>query len=279
MTDRARLLRASAPALLPVLLALAALAGPPSAAAYGWPVKPFNRPHPIRAAFGDPRYHFGAESRVSAFHFGIDIVAPDGTAVYAVEPGYVHARPTDVTVSRTSGRRFEYWHIYPVVRSGERVRKHQLLGFVRPGWGHVHFAESFDGAYKDPLRHQALTPFHDHTRPTVEFVQLVSPSGAPVNPAHVTGIVDIEASAYDTPPLAPPSPWQVARLAPATLWWELGGPDALSNSSLSIDFTLGLPPNDLYTFVYAPGTYQNKPNRPGRYLFWLVRVARHVHPP
>jgi hypothetical protein len=270
MLDRARLLRRSA-RLLPLLPALAALAGPPSAAAYGWPVRPFNRAHPIRAAFGDPRYHVGAESQVSAFHFGVDVVAPDGTAVYAVEPGYVHARPTTVTVGRRSGRRFEYWHIFPVVRTGEHVRKHELLGFIRPGWGHVHFAESFRGAYKNPLRRQALTPYVDHTRPTVEFVQLVSPTGAPVNPAHVTGLVNIEASAFDTPQIPPPAPWQVARFAPAALWWDIGGPDAVSDSSLTVDFGLGLPANYLYNFIYAPGTYQNKPNRPGRYLFWLAQ--------
>jgi hypothetical protein len=44
----------------------------------------------------------------AAFHFGVDIVARDGEGVYAVEPGYVGARSVDVTVSRRSGRHFEY---------------------------------------------------------------------------------------------------------------------------------------------------------------------------
>ena len=38
---------------------------------YGWPLRPFNRQHAIRGAFGDPR--FGARQR--NFHFGIDIPA------------------------------------------------------------------------------------------------------------------------------------------------------------------------------------------------------------
>jgi hypothetical protein len=29
-------------------------------------------------------------------------------------------------------------------------------------------------------------------------------------------------------------------------------------------------PASLYNFIYAPGTYQNKANRPGHYLFWIV---------
>ena len=46
---------------------------------YCWPVKPFHRPHPVRAYLNDPR--ISGSSR--AFHFGIDVSAPDGTAVYA----------------------------------------------------------------------------------------------------------------------------------------------------------------------------------------------------
>ena len=53
---------------------------------YPWPLKPFDRAHPVRAYFNDPR--IAARSR--SFHFGIDISAPNGTAVYAVRPGVVH---------------------------------------------------------------------------------------------------------------------------------------------------------------------------------------------
>src|SRR5436305_11823989 len=38
--------------------------------AYGWPVKPFERQHPLRAFLNDPR--IGARGG-RAFHFGIDI--------------------------------------------------------------------------------------------------------------------------------------------------------------------------------------------------------------
>ena len=69
-----------------------------SALAYPWPVKPFTRPHPVRGNFGDPRTVFaGPPARLTLysgggafqFHDGVDISAPDGAAVYPVEPGTV----------------------------------------------------------------------------------------------------------------------------------------------------------------------------------------------
>lgn len=244
----------------------------PAASAYGWPLKPFHRPHPIRATFGDPRFHLSAESALSAFHFGVDIAARDGTPVYAVEPGVVLRRhTTSVTIESSSGRRFGYWHIRPSVRSGTHVRLHQLLGHILKGWGHVHFSESVRGSYRDPLRRGALTPFSDHTVPTVAFVQLLAAGGPPIDPRHVSGAIDVLADIYDLPPIEPRAPWNVSRLAPAAVWWNLiDSTGAVVQSSLTVSFDVILPPNSLYNWIYAPGTYQNKPHRPGRYLFWIA---------
>src|SRR5713226_184666 len=255
-----------------ILTPLLALLLAPAAGAYGWPVKPFNKPHPIRGSFGDPRFHLDVEGALSAFHFGVDIAAPDGTAVYAVEPGVVVRRyRSSVTVARDSGRRFSYWHIQPVVRSGTYVRLHQLLGHILPGWAHVHFAESMRGAYRNPLRKGALAPFYEHTVPTIESVQLLAPDGSPVDSGHVGGLIDIEASVYDTPPNAPPPPWDMARLAPASVWWNLtDSAGTFIQSDYAVNFESGLPPNSLYNWIYAPGTYQNKPHRAGHYLLWLA---------
>jgi murein DD-endopeptidase MepM/ murein hydrolase activator NlpD len=254
-------------ALFAFVLALA-----PSASAYGWPLRPFAKPHPIRATFGDPRFHLGAESALSAFHFGVDIVARDGAPVYAVEPGVVVRRRADsVTIGRTSGRRFGYWHVRPIVKSGTHVRLHQLLGHVIAGWGHVHFAESLLGSYRNPLRKGALAPFYDHTVPTVVWVQVAAAGGSPVDPQHVVGPIDVTASIYDTPPLPPPAPWDLARLAPASVSWELvNATDTVVESSIAAYFDFGLPLNVLYNWIYAPGTYQNKPHRPGQYIFWIA---------
>jgi murein DD-endopeptidase MepM/ murein hydrolase activator NlpD len=254
-----------------IAAAVAACVVAPAAPAYSWPLKPFHRPHPIRGAFGDPRYHLGANGEVSSFHFGVDIAARDGTAVYSVEPGYVHAYGASVTVTSRTSREFGYWHIKPVVKTGKWVRKHQLLGHIRPGWGHVHFAERYRGAYKDPLRRGALTPFDDRVPPVVDSISLINATGQPVDLHHVSGVVDVVASAFDLPPLAPPGPWSVARLAPASIWWDLSG-NGVDESASVADFGGGILPNTLYGLVYAPGTYQNKAHRPGKYLFWGARA-------
>ncbi len=255
-------------------MALAALSLAPPAAAYSWPVKPFHKQHPIRGTFGDPRYHLDPEGQLSAFHFGVDIVARDRTPVYAVEPGVVVRRhATWVTIGRSSGRRFGYWHVVPVVRSGTHVRLHQLVGYVLPGWGHVHFAESMRGSYRNPLRKGALAPFNDHTIPTVASVQVLESDGSVVDGGHVAGSIDVTADVYDTPPLPPPPPWDVARVVPATIWWELvDSKGAVVESTIAVSLGFERPPTVNYGWTYAPGTYQNKPHRPGHYVYWLTHA-------
>ena len=75
------------------LLVALAIAVPVSAAAYPWPVEPFDRQHAIRGNFGDPRTLRGSIDAAGwnplSFHSGVDIQAPDGTPVYAVEGGEV----------------------------------------------------------------------------------------------------------------------------------------------------------------------------------------------
>jgi len=251
-----------------------ALGASRTANAYPWPVKPFDKPHAIRGAFDDPRFHLGSEGALSAFHFGVDIAVRDGTPVYAVAPGYVRRRSNaDVTVHRPSGRAFGYWHIRPVVRGGQHVRLHQLLGYVLPGWGHVHLAESYLGAYRNPLRRGALTPFRDRTRPTVASVELFSAAGRTLDLGHVAGSFDAVAQIYDTPPIAPRPPWDIARLTPSVIWWRLlRGGASVTDWNLVADFDFALMPAGIYGFLYAPGTYQNKGHRPGSYLFWLTHA-------
>jgi murein DD-endopeptidase MepM/ murein hydrolase activator NlpD len=256
-----------------IAFVLGALCFAPGASAYGWPVKPFDNQHPIRGTFGDPRYHLGPESQLSAFHFGVDIVAPDGTPVYSVEPGVVVRRhESSITIGRPSGRRFGYWHVVPVVRSGTHVRLHQLLGYVMPGWGHVHFAESFEGAYRNPIRKGALAPFNDHTAPTVAAVHVLRSDGSAADGVPVSGSIEVTADVYDTPPILPPAPWDVARVAPATISWDLvdaAGDVVESRVAVSFDFAL---PSRPYDWIYAPGTYQNKPHRPGNYVYWITHA-------
>jgi len=255
---------------------IAVLCSPAAALGYGWPVKPFTKQHAVRGTFGDPRYHVAGEGEgsASAFHFGVDIVARDGSPVYAVEPGVVvRRRAGSVTIGRPSGRRFGYWHVSPVVRSGTHVHMHQLLGYVQPGWGHVHFAESIRGSYRNPLRKGAISPFNDHVAPTVASVSVLDTDGATVDPGHVAGAIDVKADVYDPPQVVPKPPWDVALLAPTKVWWTLSdSAGEVVQSTTVADFELILPTNTLYSWIYAPGTYQNKPHRPGHYVFWVTHA-------
>jgi Peptidase family M23 len=259
------------------VVVLAGLVTPCAANAYSWPLKPFDRMHPIRGTLDDPRFHVSPDlTSKGSFHFGVDISAPDGTPVYAVEPGTVVRGPDRVSLRRPNRREFGYWHVRPVVRTGQHVRMHQLIGYVIPGWGHVHFTETVAGRYRNPLRPGALTPFKDISRPVVAgiFVEQVdNHSLQAVSTSSVSGTVAFIADAYELPPLAPPAPWDRAHLVPSLVRWRLipGTGDPPTPWRVAADFRFRLLPASAYSAIYAPGTYQNKPNRPGDYRFWLVK--------
>ena len=238
--------------------------------AYGWPLKPFDRAHPIRGAFNDPRI----SGRSRAFHFGVDVVAKNGTPVYAVEGGVVHLEnPNAVAVEVRSGLDFGYWHIEPAVRHHQRVARHELLGRVLAPWAHVHFAERRGGDYRDPLRPGALTPWSDPTSPRIAAIAFER-DGRAVAPAAVSGGVDVIVEAYDRPPLAIPDPdWAGAIVTPALVRWRvLRGRAVARPWHTPVDFRNGLLPRSRYAGVYAPGTRQNRPGQPGRYRFFVAHT-------
>ncbi len=257
---------------------LIVLACPGAAHAYGWPVKPFDRPHPVRGYFDDPRVDYAPIEHSRAFHFGIDISAPDGTPVYAVAAGTAYLRHFSVAVGVPEGREFGYWHVIPAVKEGARIRLHQLIGWVLPGAGHVHLAESRDGVYLNPLRRGGIAPYFDNTRPKIVSIEIAAGT-VPVNPADVSGVVNLITEAYDTPPLPPPPPWSHSRVTPALIRWRLIG---VTRWKTAVDFRNYLLPEWLYPTVYAPGTWQNREDRPGRYRFYLIsgldtRLLRNRH--
>jgi hypothetical protein len=251
-----------------------ALAAPSGALGYPWPLKPFDRPHAVRGYFNDPRRDFVGEELQSAFHFGIDIAARDRAPVYAVAPGVVSRHTTYVTVS-ANGRDFGYWHIDPVVDQGQAVEQGTLLGAVEPGWGHVHFAESFNGVYLNPLRPGALAPYVDTTSPTIVSIGITY-AGKNVDLTKVRGTVDLTCDAFDTPPVPPPPPWKETRVTPALIRWRIlrGIAGGQAPWKTAADFRTTLMPSALFNLVYAPGTRQNRAGHPGNYNFYLRQAFR-----
>lgn len=223
---------------------------------YNWPVKPFGRQHPVRGFLNDPRI---AKRGSCAFHFGIDISAPDGTAVYAVEAGtvYFDSPRAIAVVALDRSHTFGYWHIVPVVRSHQRVGLHQLLGHIDKGWGHVHFAELRARVYVNPLRNGGLGPYTDRTPPTVSAVRLIDGN--------------LVASAYDTPDPRVPGAWAGEPVAPALVRWRVVDADGAGPWRTVADFRSTMQPASAFHQVYTPATVQNHIGEPGRLWFYLAR--------
>lgn len=235
---------------------------------YPWPLRPFDRAHPVRGYFNDPR--ISGTSR--AFHFGIDIAAPNGAPVYAVRAGVVHlGGPRSLSVEN-GDLGFGYWHVVPAVRHLQRVRRHELLGHVEAPWLHVHFAEHRAGVYRDPLRPGALAPWRDATRPRVTTV-VFSRNGRELAPAGVSGAVDVICEAHQMPPLAVPAPWDRLPVTPARLRWRVRrGGQTVRPWHTPVDLGRELLPRDAFHRIYAPRTRQNRPGRPGLYRFFLAHT-------
>ncbi|HMC68961.1 MAG TPA: M23 family metallopeptidase, partial [Mycobacteriales bacterium] len=187
-----------------------------AASSYGWPVKPFWRPHPVRGNFGDPRTSFfGPLNQLTAgafrFHNGIDISAPDGTAVYAVTSGRVLNVSADHLAAGSVGghRHFQYWHILPVVRKGQRLTaRRSVLGYVLPGQAHVHLTEFHRERVVNPLLPGHLYPYRDRRPPRAESLQFLTLDGQPLQASHLQGVVTVTATASDLPSLTPPGRWR-----------------------------------------------------------------------
>jgi hypothetical protein len=251
-------------------------------------VRPFDRQHPIRGYFGDPRTvggeRLGTDRSGSpgsfSFHDGIDISSSPDAPVYPVLSGVAHVLSGDlVTVTTGTERTFQYFHITPAVQSGQPVTAYQtVLGYVKRNWGHVHLTEIDRSRVHNPLDPGHLTPYLDHTIPDVARLFFARAGGASLSPEHLRGLIEISAEAEDLPAIPVPGHWFDFPVSPALVTWRLATAAHPILRATVADFRHTQPlPRDFWR-VYASGTYQNFPDfahhlywhQPGRYLFRLT---------
>jgi hypothetical protein len=128
----------------------------------GWPIRPFRRQHVLRAGLN--------ELRPGNLHSGVDIMARDGTPVYAIQPGTARVLAATGRDARVKVGNFIYWHIRPRVANGQHVRPYQeVVGTVLRGQSHVHLSEVVGGRFVNPLRPggRVLSPWRDSARPVL----------------------------------------------------------------------------------------------------------------
>jgi hypothetical protein len=277
-----------------LLLALfgLALCVSPGASAYPWPVKPFDKQHPIRANFGDPRTRFwntmltnGLEGPgVFQFHNGIDISAPEGTPVYPVASGTVSLIDDAAVLVRSKGRKFQYFHILPIVIDGEHVvARRTVLGYVMRAFEHVHLSEIRGRRVWNPLAAGGIQPYRDRTVPQIASITMRGTwSLLALDPTRVCGAVSIVAEAFDEQPLPVPGAFGGFPVSPAYVTWtftRIGAP-AYARDVPAADFRTTLPTTRNFWNVYARGSFQNAPrfsNRQyfmaGRYVYNLANIV------
>jgi peptidase M23-like protein len=266
--------------------------------AYGWPVKPFDQPHPVRGNFGDPRTVFdGPRSQrtidsgdgMFQFHHGVDISAPDGSPVYAVADGTITRTHGDrVTVECGNGRAIQYWHITvaPTVRVGQRaVAGETVLGRILPKREHVHLTQLQSGRPVNPLAHGRLTPYRDTTRPNVLGVTFRSSdlSGA-IRPSGLSGRLSAYVETSDLPAVPVPGRWHGFPVTPAVVTWriETARGRLVVRDQSAWDVRDTIPSTDAFWLVYARGSHQNWPvfsdgkarGMTGRYVFRISTDMR-----
>ena len=259
--------------------------------AYAWPVKPFDQAHPVRGNFGDPRTVFNGKrsqrtiysgNGVFHFHHGVDISAPDGTAVYAVNSGTITwTRGDRVTVDCGNGRAFEYWHVTVAVQVGQHaVAGKTVLGHILPKREHVHLTQLENGRPVNPLAPGRLTPYRDTTRPTVAAITFRrSDLSAAVQPTRIAGRMFVYAEAIDMPALAVPGRWHGFPVTPAVVTWRLETATGrvVVGNRVAWDVRRTIPSMDAFWGYFARGSYQNwavftdgkARGMTGRYVFRL----------
>ena len=265
---------------------------------YHWPVKPFDRQHPIRGGFGDPRtvnleHPFGwtgpLEIGAHSFHNGVDIVAGPGTPVYPVVSGRVVVAKEDEIVVRTHDKRsFQYYHLRSAVHRGQLVVvERTVLGWIQASYGHVHLAEIDGTVVHNPLDPGHLEPYRDRTTPKATGLYVDDgPQPFPIEGTWLRPQDQLAVAAVDLPTMALPGPWRGLPQTPALVEWRLFRNGVHGRWTIAADFRKTQPPRRDFWRVYGPGTYQNSPvfshhlylGTQGLYLFRIGGHPNHLSP-
>lgn len=267
--------RLSVVGLLFSLLLLAGGLRAPGAArsslAYHWPVKPFDRQHPVRGVFGDPRtlavdQPFGVtrpyDSGAYSFHSGVDIVAAPGTPVYPVVSGRVVKAGGHTIVVDSSGKRtFQYVHLRSNVELGQEVVAEQtVIGWIQRPFNHVHLTEIDNHRDQNPLARGHLEPYDDYTTPraiALDFDNGHSPKltvGGRLSRGDALAI-----EAVDQPAMPVRGRFAGLPQTPALVEWRLRSGRHWSVWHTAVDFRKTVPSPRHFWDVYAAGTFQNSP--------------------
>ncbi|MBV9193757.1 MAG: hypothetical protein JO168_06385 [Solirubrobacterales bacterium] len=239
----------------------------PYGAELGWPLRPFHQQHPLRAGLN--------ELRPGSLHVALDIQAPDGSAVYAVQPGVAEVLVRSGPDARVEVGNYVYWHINPAVETGQLVTPFKtVVGHVMAGYGHVAFSElDYTGNYVNPLRPggTVLVPYVNRVPPVIGPPSLAADGQATV-------------AAYSPQTLVRETTYVTPVLAPAALAYRLSTDRGTALTPLEWAFrgTHLLPWADR-SLIYAPDA-----QAPGYSCFasrlvcvprWVYRVAGGLTPP
>jgi len=193
---------------------------------FHWPIKPFDRAHVLRATFAEPRGIGGVGGPKGAgaprarylasigqiaplghrgLHTGVDIVAADGTPVYAVRSGVALTEDGPGYEGHVIVGGFGYWHLTNMVPTGTRVTAFRtVLGRVFPGQRHVHltrYAAPGSGEAPDdpvnPLVSGGLTPYSDTAAPSLGRLQAFDTAQRRISTNALRGPVVLALSAAD----------------------------------------------------------------------------------
>ena len=240
--------------------------------AYGWPVKPFDQPHPVRGSFGDPRTIFAGPPTQRTLLSGRPVHLPcrrrhlragrHRRLSRRIRNRPRATNPEWVSVDCGGGVAFKYWHVTPAVSAGQHVEADAtVLGRIIRGTNHVHLTEYSNGVEVNPLAPGHLGPYTESTKPTVGSIAFrTSVSSADLMPEFLRGRVVIVASAYDMPTMRVPGVWHDLPVTPALVEWRIQRADTgkvLVPTRVAYDVRQHLPAPGAFWNVYARGTHQN----------------------